>query len=359
MVQVSDAAFDLHLRERGVLMRIAVLREVARAKRRQSSVFVPVVALVLAAPSVAHAAQGFVGVTNRGQVVRLSDQTLPGVSTPVRLSGLRSLDSLVAVDRAPSGALLALGRSSAIYTLDAVRGRVRQTLPPFTAAIHGEGPLTFTVAAGGSTRDRSGRRRGGGSRDGCGVAGGPADVRAGRLARRTAGGARHRHAAGRATGRVRRRGGQLVVQRAAGGPLSTSTALPGGFGEPTRITVAPDASAWLSARRPTGESQSRLVRYDSATGRVGDADGPYLVRDLVALAAVGPVPNDTRAPSARISVPPRESLRTLRTLRFDPSTGRAIAAWNSLGRVRGAVRPRPSRPARVGADAAEPERRRP
>ena len=80
--------------------------------------------LALLAPGVAHAAQsshdaqGFVGVTDTGRVVRFSDRTLPAISTPVAVSGLSGGDAIVALDRAPSGELLALGRSSAIYTLD-------------------------------------------------------------------------------------------------------------------------------------------------------------------------------------------------------------------------------------------------
>lgn len=109
-------------------------------------------AAALPAPALAHAAQsshdaqGFVGVTDTGRVVRFSDRTLPAISTPVAVSGLRAGDAIIALDRAPSGELLALGRSSAIYTLDPRTGRASQRLAPFTGSIDPSAPVTFSVA---------------------------------------------------------------------------------------------------------------------------------------------------------------------------------------------------------------------
>jgi hypothetical protein len=109
--------------------------------------------------------------------------------------------------------------------------------------------------------------------------------------------------------------GDFVVPQSAGGVLTTSTAVPGALENPARVTVAPDGSVWLAAKLGANNGreyrQSRLVRFDPATGRASHAHGPYLGVELVALAAVGPVPVPAAPPHAQIMVPTRELLRDI------------------------------------------------
>jgi hypothetical protein len=239
----------------------------------------PACAVARAAQS-SHDAQGFVGVTDTGRLVRFSDRTLPGLSRPVAVSGLRAGDAIVALDRAPSGELLALGRSSAIYALDPSTGRATEKLAPFAGPIDPGAPVTFSIAPDGETA--------------LVIAPGVDENVS------LAGGAAH---------------GDFVAQPSAGGPLTTSTAVPGALENPIRVTVAPDGSVWLAAKLGADKGreydQSRLVRFDPAAGRVSRADGRYLPRELVALAAVGQVAVPTAPPTAQITVPTRESVRAI------------------------------------------------
>jgi uncharacterized protein DUF4394 len=291
---------------------------VAGATRRPCSILIAAVAAALVAPAAAQAAQGFVGVTDHDQVVRLADQTLPGVSTPVTVRGLRQGDAIIALDRAPSGALLALGRSSAIYTLHTKAARVTEKLPPFTGSIDADGPVTFAVAADGRTvrviargLDAVVDLANGAVVPSPPLAYAPGDPHAGQTPALAA----DTLPDGLLVG-VDVTAGDFVVQRSVGGPLVTSAAVPGTFQNPTRLTVAGDGSAWLAARLGSNNGrdyeQSRLVRFDPATGAVSHGNGPYLMRELVALAAVGSTPADNTVPRATITVPRHESLASIR-----------------------------------------------
>ena len=280
-------------------------------------------AAALPAPGVAHAAQsrhdahGFVGVTDTGRLVRFSDRTLPGTSTPVAVSGLRDGDAIVALDRAPSGELLALGRSSAIYALDPSTGRATEKLAPFAGSIDPGAPVTFSIAPDGDTAlviapgvDENVSLAGGAATPSPAPAYAPGDPNAGKTPALAADALSDGRLAG-----IDAAHGDFVVQQSAGGPLTTSTAVPGALENPIRVTVAPDGSVWLAAKLGANNGreyhQTRLMRFDPTTGRIGHADGPYLPRELVALAAVGPVLVPTAPPSAQITVPTRESLRAI------------------------------------------------
>jgi Domain of unknown function (DUF4394) len=258
-----------------------------------------------------------VGVTDTGRVVRFSDRTLPAISTPVAVSGLRGGDAIVALDRAPSGELLALGRSSAIYTLDPSTGRATQKLAPFTGAIDPNAPVTFSIAPDGMTALVMGP----GVDENVSLASGmatpappptyaPGDPHAGQ----TPAVAADALSDGRLAG-IDVAHGDFVMQQSPGGPLITATAVPGALENPTRVTVTANGAVWLAAKLGANNGreyhESRLVRFDPATGRVSRANGPYLPLELVALAAVGPVPAPTAPPTAQITVPSRASLREI------------------------------------------------
>ena len=74
--------------------------------------------------------------------------------------------------------------------------------------------------------------------------------------------------------------------------------------QPERSTVASDGSVWTAANltdKPNRPAQSRLVRYDPATGQITGQDGAFLGVRLDALTADGPVADDKTAPNATFS----------------------------------------------------------
>src|SRR5262245_26498357 len=107
-------------------------------------------AAAVIAPSAAHAAEGFTAVTSTGQVAQFHSDSKPGLIAPHDISGLASGESVVGMDRAPSGELLALTSAGRIVDLDASTGKAT---PKFaaavTAAIAPNAPLTFAVAPDG------------------------------------------------------------------------------------------------------------------------------------------------------------------------------------------------------------------
>lgn len=303
-------------------MTVTAHRRLAGARRSRAILAVALAAGLLApaaayAAQSSHDAQGFVGVTDTGRVFRFSDRTVPGISTPVAVSGLRRGDAIVALDRAPSGELLALGRSSAIYALDPSTGRATEKLAPFTGSIDPGAPVTFSIAPDGETAlviasgvDENVSLAGGAATPAPAPAYAPGDPNAGQTPALAADALSDGRLAG-----IDAAHGDFVVQQSVGGPLTTSTAVPGALENPITVTVAPDGSVWLAAKLGANNGreydQSRLVRFDPATGQVSRADGPYLPRELVALAAVGPVRVPTAPPTAHITVPGRESLRAI------------------------------------------------
>jgi hypothetical protein len=221
------------------------------------------------------------------------------------------------LDRAPSGQLLALGRSSAIYALDPSAGRATEKLAPFAGSIDPGAPVTFSISPDGQAAlviapgvDANVSLAGGPATPAPPPAYAPGDPHAGQMPALAVDALSDGRLAG-----IDAAHGDFVAQQSAGGPLSTSTAVPGALENPIRVTVAPDGSVWLAAKLGANNGreydQSRLVRFDPATGRVSRADGPYLSRELVALAAVGPVPVPTAPPTAQITVPTRESRRAI------------------------------------------------
>jgi hypothetical protein len=154
--------------------------------------------------------------------------------------------------------------------------------------------------------------------------------------------------------------GDFVVQQNAGGPLTTSTAVPGALENPIRVSVTANGNVWLAAKLGANHGreyhQTRLVRFDPATGRVSRANGPYLPRELVALAAVGAVPVPTTPPTAQSTVPSRVSLREIDG-HHGASRARACSCASRCTTSRSHARVRPldgDRPLRVQTGSSEP-----
>jgi hypothetical protein len=109
--------------------------------------------------------------------------------------------------------------------------------------------------------------------------------------------------------------GAIAAQTAAGAAtVGTLSGLAFTPLEPVRATVASDGSVWIAAslsNDPKKQSQSRLVRYDPATGKITGVSGVYLGVKLAAVADDGHVPDDTTRPrgSIRGSVARRHGVR--------------------------------------------------
>jgi hypothetical protein len=261
------------------------------------------------APSAAHAAQGFTAVTVDGKVSHLQSDAIPGFKpVPAKITGLAGGERVVGLDRAPSGELLALTSAGNIDSLDASTGKAT---PKFSAAVTApvdpNGALTFAVAPDGATariitagRDVTVNLATGAATPGSGLTFAAGDPHAGAQATP----ALDYAADGRLIG-VAAAQGAFAAQTAAGAAtLSTLAKLPFPGVEPVRSTVASDGSVWTVATLGTSRTaskQSRMVRYDPATGRVTGQDGVFLQVKLAALAADGPVADDHTKPKATFS----------------------------------------------------------
>jgi uncharacterized protein DUF4394 len=260
-------------------------------------------------PSAAHAAEGFTAVTVDGKVTHLRSDAIPSLKpVPLTITGLASGERVVGLDRTPSGELLALTSAGRIDTLDAATGKATAKLAnPVTGPVDPNGSLTFAVAPDGASariitagRDVTINLATGAATNGTGLTFAAGDPHAGAQASP----ALDYAADGRLIG-VAAAQGAFAAQTAAGAAtLSTLAKLPFPGNEPVRSTVAPDGSVWTIATLGTtrgASKQSRLVRYDPATGRVTGQNGVFLLRKFEAIAADGTVPDDTTKPKATFS----------------------------------------------------------
>src|SRR3954469_25398924 len=110
-----------------------------------------VASLALAVPAAAGAADSFVGVTDGTKLVQFHSDTLPGLSTPVAIGGLPAGEQVLALDRAPSGDVLAVSTAGTLSALDADRARVTRRVASLAGPIPAEAPTTLAVAADGAT----------------------------------------------------------------------------------------------------------------------------------------------------------------------------------------------------------------
>jgi hypothetical protein len=221
--------------------------------------------LTLAVPTAANAADSFVGVTHGDQLVTFHSDTIPGLSEAQGIDGLPGGERLVALDAQLSGELLALGRSGTLYGVDAAQHKVTRTVAGFGAAITPDTPVTLNVSADGKTAHV--------------VADG------------------HDKILDLATG--------AVVSDVPGAPAIPAGAPVTG---PTTTTTAADGSEWILTGVPTRVGQprqSRLLRYDPATGKLRGQNS-YFFQQLDAIAATGTVADDTTAPRATVRIPKQD-----------------------------------------------------
>lgn len=249
----------------------------------------------LAAPSAASAAEGFTAVTTDGQVTHLQSDAIPGLKpAPIDITGLAAGESVVGLDRTPSGELLALTSAGRIDVLDASTGKATAKFAhPVTAAVDPNAPLTFAVAPDGASVRI--------------IAPGHDIVVNLTTGAATSGPALTLDGAPVAPALDYGKDGRLVgvakgaeaIQTAVGaGTLSSLGAVPYPAKEPLRTTVASDGSVWTIANLGLRGKQSRIVRYDPATGKFNGQNGTFLLRELTAVTADGPVADDHSRPTA-------------------------------------------------------------
>jgi hypothetical protein len=266
------------------------------------------VAAAAIAPSAANAAEGFTAVTSTGDVAHFHSDARPALTTPVKVTGLAAGERVVGLDRAKSGELLALTSAGRIDVLDDGTGKATPKFPAaVTAPVNPNAALTFAVAPDGASarivtagRDVTINLTTGAATSGAGLTFAPGDAHAGAQATPTLDYAADGHLIGIAGAQ-----GVYAGQTAPGAAtLNTLAAAPFAAIESLRATVASDGSVWTASNlsaRANRPPQSRVVRYDPATGRITGQDGVFLLRRLDALTADGPVADDTTAPKATIS----------------------------------------------------------
>jgi hypothetical protein len=262
----------------------------------------------LLAPSAANAAEGFTGVTSAGQIVELHSDSAPGMSGIHKVTGLAAGDRIVGLDRAPSGELLALTSAGNIASVDRATGKATPKFAaPVTATVDPNAALTFAVAPDGASarlitagRDVTINLTTGAATNGPGLTFAAGDAHAGAQATP----ALDYAADGRLVGIAGAQSAYAAQTAPAAATLQTLAKVPFATIEPTRATVASDGSVWTATNltaKPNRPAQSRLVRYDPATGAIRGQNGAFLGVRLDALTADGPVADDKTAPKATFS----------------------------------------------------------
>ncbi len=262
-------------------------------------------AAAVIAPSAANAAEGFTAVTSTGDVVQLHSDSAPGVTGVHKVTGLAAGESIVGLDRTPTGELLGLTSAGNIASVDRDTGKATPKFPaPVTTAVAANAPVTFAVAPDGASariitpgRDVVVNLATGAAVNGPGLTFAAGDPHAGAQAAP----ALDYAADGRLIGVDAGQGANAVQTAAGAATLQTLAGVPFKTIEPTRSTVASDGSVWTASNlsdKPNRAPQSRLVRYDPATGKITDRT---LLQRLDAIADDGPVADDKTPPKATMS----------------------------------------------------------
>jgi hypothetical protein len=265
-------------------------------------------AAAVIAPSAANAAEGFTAVTSTGDVVQLHSDSAPGLTGIHKVTGLAAGESIVGLDRTPTGELLGLTSAGNIASVDRDTGKATPKFPaPVTTAVAANAPVTFAVAPDGASariitpgRDVVIDLATGAATNGPGLTFATGDPHAGAQPAP----ALDYAADGRLIGLDAGQGAYAVQTAAGAATLQTLAGVPFKTIEPTRATVASDGSVWTASNlsdKPNRAPQSRLVRYNPATGKITGQDGVYLLSRLDAIAADGPVADDKTPPKATSS----------------------------------------------------------
>ncbi len=279
---------------------------------------------LLALPVSAHAAEGFVGVTERGSVVRFTSETPLSLTKPKRPSGMAPGERIVALGQGRRG-VVAVGSSAKLYALDPVTARATPIGPSFPQGLRGS---RFSLAAApnsdaarllsdvgqdlvvdlqtGATSDGPGLRR---ARD-------SAPVRP--AADLTLQGALFGVQLNPAVYlRELARGTTTMAET----PLETPTEF--GLGEPAAFSLGSNGRGYVVAvlTDRQRDRQSALLTIDSATGRFAPPRAlgfQSFARRLTTFTSVGSVPDDhTRAEGQRHRAAADLGARAARSPRAD------------------------------------------
>jgi Domain of unknown function (DUF4394) len=276
----------------------------------------------LALPAQAHAAEGFVGVTERGSLVRFTTEAPYALTTPKRPTGLEPGERIVAMGRAARG-VVAVGSSARLYALDPVTDRAVPIGPSFPQGLRGS-RFSLAVADDGDRgrllsdvgQDLVVDLTSGATTDGPGL-------------RRERDGAPVRPAAdltpdGAVVG-VQLNPRVLLRELASGTttmaelPLQTPSDI--GLGEPLAFQLGSDGRGYVVAvdTDRQRDRQSVLIVVDPSTGRYAVPAGVAFQtfgRRMTTFADLGSVPDDKTAPRLHVRLPRRLSARALIHHRF-------------------------------------------
>jgi hypothetical protein len=272
---------------------------------------------LLALPSVARAADGFAGVTERGSVVRFTSETPYSLTTPKRPTGLAPGERIVALGRGQRG-VVGVGSSARLYALDPETARATAIGPPFPQGLRGS---RFSLAAApnsdrarllsdvgqdlvvdlltGATQDGPGLRR---ARDGAPVRPAADLTPEGAIFGVQLGPPVYLRELARGTTTM------------AESPLQVPEDV--GVGEPIAFQLGGDGRGYVVAVMPDRQRdrQSAFLAIDTATGRFAPPAGlafQSFGRRLQTFAYLGTVPDDRTPPRVRVRVPRRLSVRAL------------------------------------------------
>jgi hypothetical protein len=265
-------------------------------------------AAAVIAPSAANAAEGFTAVTSTGDIVQLHSDSAPGLTGVHKVTGLAAGETIVGLDRTPTGELLGLTSAGNIASVDRATGEATPKFSaPVTTAVAANAPVTFAVAPDGASariitpgRDVVVNLATVAATNGPGLTFAAGDPHAGAQAAP----ALDYAADGRLIGLDAGQGAYAAQTAAGASTLQTLTGVPFKAIEPTRATVASDGSVWSASNlsdKPNRAPQSRLVRFDPATGKITGQNGVYLFDRVAAIAADGPVADDKTPPKATLS----------------------------------------------------------
>jgi hypothetical protein len=294
---------------------------------------------LLVLPGRASAAEGFVGVTERGSLVRFTTQAPYSLTTPKRPTGLAPGERIVALGRAARG-VVAVGSSARLYSLDPESGRATAIGPSFPQGLRGS-RFSLAVADNG---DRGRLLSDVGQDLAVDLATGVTSEGPG--LRRERDGAPVRPAAdltpdGAVVGvqinppvllRELARGTTTMAER----PLETPEGF--GLGEPLAFQLGSDGKGYVIgvAADRQRDRQSVFLRIDPTTGRYAPPTAlafQAFGRRITTFADLGPVPDDHKAPKLHVTVPRRISLRAL----FDHRVALKVRS-NEAGQITMSVR---------------------
>ena len=297
--------------------------------------------LALAVPTAAQAAESFVGVTAGTKLVSFTSDTLPATSAPKAISGLAAGEQLVALDRTPAGALVGLGSNGTLYAVDAAKAAATVLATTSLGAIPAGEAATFAVSADGASarviaagRDRDVALPSGQvTRDAAAVPYAAGDAGSGPAAP-----AVDLTAAGTLEGVEAVRGVRASVD--ATGAHTLGTLAKERLHGATRTTIAADGTQYVLTGAPVpGGQQSRILQWDPKTQTLKHQSS-YLDRQLGAIAAMGAVADDTKAPTATVAVPKQTYAQAVarKGLRFVVKTseaGQTVASARLGGKIKG------------------------